>query len=114
MPRQGLPGGARRRCQSWDARSARICGQTAWRWLKPLMIPLEQILAARSVVAEAAVRTPLVRLNVEGTPATIWLKLENLQPIGSFKLRGAYNAMRALPRDRIERGVVTASAGNAA
>ena len=46
-------------------------------------------------IAGAAVRTPLVRLNAPEAPAEIWLKLENLQPIGSFKIRGADNAMRA-------------------
>ncbi len=42
-------------------------------------------------------RTPLVRLNVPDAPAEIWLKLENLQPIGSFKIRGAANAMANIP-----------------
>jgi threonine dehydratase len=60
------------------------------------------------------IRTPLVRLNVEASPAQIWLKLENLQPIGSFKLRGAGNAMRLASRERLEKGVYTASAGNMA
>ena len=60
------------------------------------------------------IRTPLVRLNVEDAPAEIWLKLENLQPIGSFKLRGAGNAMSLAPRDAIGKGVYTASAGNMA
>jgi threonine dehydratase len=55
-----------------------------------------------------------VRLNVEDSPAEIWLKLENLQPIGSFKLRGAGNAMARLPRERLAEGVYTASAGNMA
>ncbi len=59
-------------------------------------------------------RTPLVRLNVEDTQAEIWLKLENLQPIGSFKLRGAGNAMRLAPREALAKGVYTASAGNMA
>jgi threonine dehydratase len=58
-------------------------------------------------------RTPLVRLDVEGT-TEIWLKLENLQPIGSFKLRGALNAIRSAPREALAGGVVTASAGNMA
>jgi len=53
-------------------------------------------------------------LNVEDAPAEIWLKLENLQPIGSFKLRGAGNAMSLAPRERLARGVSTASAGNMA
>ena len=74
---------------------------------------LDEIRAARDRIADVAVRTPLVRLHVDG-PAEIWLKLENLQPIGSFKIRGATNAIRQLPRDRLERGVYTASAGNMA
>jgi len=53
-------------------------------------------------------------LNVEDAPVEIWLKLENLQPIGSFKLRGAGNAMSLAPRERLARGVYTASAGNMA
>ncbi len=79
-----------------------------------LSVPtLAEIRAARQRIAHVALRTPLLRLNVDG-PAEIWLKLENLQPIGSFKLRGATNAMRLLPRERLDRGVYTASAGNMA
>lgn len=63
---------------------------------------------------EAAVRTPLVRLQYDEAPAEIYLKLENLQPIGSFKIRGAYNAVRTLPPSERTRGVWTVSAGNAA
>jgi threonine dehydratase len=77
------------------------------------LIPLAEIEQARERIAGAAVRTPLVRLPVEG-PAEIWLKLENLQPIGSFKIRGATNAIRAASRDALAGGVVTASAGNMA
>lgn len=76
-------------------------------------IPLDLIEDARRHVYEAAVRTPLVRLNYDG-PAEIYLKLENLQPIGSFKIRGAYNAVRLLPEEQRRRGVWTISAGNAA
>jgi threonine dehydratase len=61
-----------------------------------------------------AVRTPLVRLNAGEGPADIYLKLENLQPIGSFKLRGAGNAMLAANPARLADGVYTASAGNMA
>jgi threonine dehydratase len=68
--------------------------------------------AARRIEG-TVLRTPLVRLDTDG-PAEIWLKLENLQPIGSFKLRGALNAMRALPREMLTDGVYTASAGNMA
>ena len=68
---------------------------------------------ARKHVYEAAIRTPLVRLNYAG-PAEIYLKLECLQPIGSFKIRGAYNAVRLLSDEQKKRGVWTVSAGNAA
>ena len=77
------------------------------------MIPLAEIQRARERIAGAAVRTPLVRLHADA-PAEIWLKLENLQPIGSFKIRGATNAIRAASRDDLAGGVVTASAGNMA
>ena len=77
-------------------------------------IPLEAIEAARARIAGAAVRSPLVRLPVEDAPAEIWLKLENLQPIGAFKIRGAANALALAPSEEISRGVWTASAGNMA
>ena len=76
-------------------------------------IPAPLIDDARRHVYEAAIRTPLVRLNHDG-PAEIYLKLECLQPIGSFKIRGAYNAVRLLPKEERRRGVWTVSAGNAA
>lgn len=69
---------------------------------------------ARRIIANSAIRTPLVRLNVLDAPAEIHLKLENLQPIGSFKIRGAANAIARLQPEMLERGVVTASAGNMA
>ncbi len=78
------------------------------------MVTIADIWAARPVVAEVAVRTPLVRLRVPDAPGEIYLKLENLQPIGSFKLRGAHNAMRQLAPEALARGVLTASAGNMA
>ena len=76
-------------------------------------IPWGMVEEARKFVYEAAIRTPLVRLNYDG-PAEIYLKLECLQPIGSFKIRGAYNAVRVLPDAERRRGVWTVSAGNAA
>ena len=76
-------------------------------------IPALLIDDARRHVYEAAIRTPLVRLNYDG-PSDIYLKLECLQPIGSFKIRGAYNAVRLLPEDERRCGVWTVSAGNAA
>lgn len=80
------------------------------------MIPLEAIQAAqaRLGLADTALRTPLLRLPVDEAPAEIYLKLENLQPIGSFKLRGAGNAMALAPRQALAKGVYTASAGNMA
>ena len=85
-------------------------------------IPAHLIDDALRHVYEAAIRTPLVRLNYDRLnsdgPADIYLKLECLQPIGSFKIRGAYNAVRLLPELQREgergRGVWTVSAGNAA
>jgi threonine dehydratase len=75
---------------------------------------LEDIQEARRAIAGAAIRTPLVRLgNLDG-PAEIYLKLENLQPIGSFKIRGAMNAIAHLSATELARGVATASAGNMA
>jgi threonine dehydratase len=65
-------------------------------------------------IAHTVVRTPLVRLYLDDAPAEIWLKLENLQPIGSFKLRGAANAILAAPRAELAAGVVTTSTGNMA
>ncbi len=59
-------------------------------------------------------RTPLVRLSLTDAPAEIFLKLENLQPIGSFKIRGATNAISRLSDDELADGVITASAGNMA
>jgi len=75
---------------------------------------LSEVFDARQVIAASAIRTPLVRLNVSAAPAEIYLKLENLQPIGAFKIRGAANAIARLPREKLQRGVVTASAGNMA
>jgi threonine dehydratase len=78
------------------------------------LIPLEEIRRAREVIAGAAIRTPLVRLEAPESEAEIYLKLECLQPIRSFKIRGATNAVRQAPREAIAGGVLTASAGNMA
>ena len=76
-------------------------------------IPLAEIEAARERLAGTVVRTPLIRLDVDA-PANIYLKLENLQPIGSFKIRGAGNVMLKTPQEALAKGVYTASAGNMA
>ena len=77
-------------------------------------ISLSEIQAAKGRIAGSAVRTPLVRLNLDGTPAEIYLKLENLQPIGSYKIRGAVNLLAQLDPAELAAGVWTASAGNMA
>jgi threonine dehydratase len=77
------------------------------------VIELAAIEAARERIADVAVRTPLVRLDVGSTPE-IYLKLETLQPIGSFKIRGAANAVRCAPETERAKGLLTASAGNMA
>jgi threonine dehydratase len=83
--------------------------------MQPLQAPsLDEIRAARERLAGVTVRTPLIRLNAEGLSAEVWLKLENLQPIGSFKLRGAANAMRLAGPEKLREGVYTPSAGNMA
>ena len=77
-------------------------------------ISLEAIQGAVGRIRHAAIRTPLVRLNVDDAPAEIYLKLENLQPIGSFKVRGAANAIALADAASLRNGVYTASAGNMA
>lgn len=75
---------------------------------------LDEILSASRRLRPLAMRTPLVRLNVNDAPAEIYLKMENLQPIGSFKIRPAGNAILNLPKEQITAGVYTASSGNMA
>ena len=81
-------------------------------------ISLDAILDAEKHVYRAAVRTPLIKLDLPfgsgGPAAEVYLKLESLQPIGSFKIRGAWNAVRKLPAEKLKDGVWTVSAGNAA
>jgi len=78
------------------------------------LIPLEDIERARERISTTVNRTPLVRLHLDDVPGEIWLKLESLQPIGSFKLRGAANAILSAPRADLASGVVTTSTGNMA
>ena len=77
------------------------------------MIPLDEIRRAREVLDGIAVRTPLVRLDAD-TDAEIWLKLELLQPVRSFKIRGAGSAVLQATDEELAGGVLTASAGNMA
>jgi threonine dehydratase len=76
-------------------------------------IEFSEIRAARQRIADTIVRTPLVRLEVGTKFPEIWLKLENLQPINAYKLRGAANAVALLSESERKHGVWTISAGNA-
>src|SRR6202790_1239510 len=102
----------------WDIASPRIF----WNVAKPTMsttlppvrpIALSDIQDARERIANTIVRTPLVRLELGPDYPDIRLKLENLQPINAYKLRGAANAVALLPESERRRGVWTISAGNA-
>src|ERR1700737_2768484 len=76
-------------------------------------IELTEIKRARERIAKTIVRTPLVRLELGPDFPDVRLKLENLQPINAYKLRGAANAVAMLPESERKRGVWTISAGNA-
>ncbi|MEP6833580.1 MAG: pyridoxal-phosphate dependent enzyme [Gemmatimonas sp.] len=77
-------------------------------------VSADDVQAARARIKSTVVRTPLVKLNADTRAHEVFLKLENLQPIGSFKLRGAANAMAIVGKDALKDGVYTASAGNMA
>jgi threonine dehydratase len=76
------------------------------------LVTIEEISAAAARIAGIAVKTPLVRAPFEGVHGDVWLKAESLQPIGSFKLRGAANKILQLKPEEIRRGVITYSSGN--
>jgi len=79
--------------------------------VEPLRVTLEDVRAAEPVVQEVAVRTPTVRYF--GAPKDVlWLKLENLQRLGSFKIRGVWNGLRRMDPTARSRGVATFSSGN--
>ncbi|HNP64437.1 MAG TPA: threonine/serine dehydratase [Woeseiaceae bacterium] len=80
----------------------------------PVPIPIEDIRAANTRIQGAAVRTPLIPFSNDASAAQIFLKPENLQEIGSFKIRGAYNALAVANEIDLADGVYTASAGNMA
>src|SRR5215471_16292780 len=79
-------------------------------------ISIDAVRDAAIAVYGGAIRTPLVRVEAPdgATEMQLYLKLEVLQPIGSFKIRGAYNVIRQLTREQLADGVWTVSAGNAA
>ncbi|MFP5238030.1 MAG: threonine/serine dehydratase [Acidobacteriota bacterium] len=76
------------------------------------LVTLDEIRAAAQRIAYVTVKTPLVRAPFPGLAGEVWLKAESLQPIGSFKLRGAANKILQLSPDEICRGVITYSSGN--
>ncbi|MGH9439520.1 MAG: pyridoxal-phosphate dependent enzyme, partial [Terriglobia bacterium] len=67
---------------------------------------------ARANISDSALRTPLWRLDVDAPSINIYLKLENLQPLGSFKIRAAVNAIKSRDPQSLRDGVLSASAGN--
>ena len=75
-------------------------------------ISLDDVRAAQMRIAGVAVKTPLVRLEMPGLASEVYLKDESAQPIGSFKLRGAYNKVAQLTPEQLKRGVITYSSGN--
>ena len=81
---------------------------------KTISVSLQDIKDAQQRIKGKVNRTPLIRFYGDDLPGEIYLKLENLQPIGSFKLRGAYNAISTGDRSLLNDGVYTASAGNMA
>ncbi len=77
-------------------------------------ISLDTIREARARISGSVLRSPLVRLSVDDSPGEVYLKLENLQPTGSFKVRGASNAIALAGPEAAKRGIYTVSAGNMA
>src|SRR6185436_6572742 len=81
-------------------------------------VTLEEIKAARERIRSTARYTPLLEVPWPGpspksqAPSPLFLKCENLQPMGAFKIRGAFNMIAQLPKDTLARGVITYSAGN--
>lgn len=78
----------------------------------PALLTLDAFREVQVRIRGVAVRTPLVRLMVPGLDAEVYIKAEGLQPIGSFKLRGAYNKIAQLTPAQRSRGVITYSSGN--
>jgi threonine dehydratase len=81
---------------------------------KRISVSLQDIRDAQQRISGKVNRTPLIRFYPDNFPGEIYLKLENLQPIGSFKIRGAGNAMGLADKSLLAEGVYTASAGNMA
>jgi threonine dehydratase len=77
-----------------------------------MMVTLDDIRAAQTLLNGIAVRTPLLEWTATSDRRKLYLKLENLQPIGAFKLRGAYNKVASLTDEERRRGVISYSSGN--
>ena len=77
-----------------------------------MLVSHKEIRAAQERIHGVAVHTPLIRLQIAASPGNVFVKAEGLQPIGSFKLRGAYNKIAQLSDDERRRGVITYSSGN--
>ena len=76
------------------------------------LVELDAIKKATARISGTAVKTPLIRLEVPGDARELWVKCESAQPIGSFKLRGAFNMIAQLPPEALAKGVITYSSGN--
>src|SRR6201986_1436047 len=76
------------------------------------MVSLDDIRHAQRILHNVAVRTPLIPYTQASAERALWFKPENLQPIGAFKLRGAYNKIASLTPEEKQRGVITYSSGN--
>src|SRR6516165_10599226 len=76
------------------------------------LVTLDDFRAAQALLRGVAVHTPLIRLLASGLAGEVYVKAEGLQPIGSFKLRGAYNKIAQLTDTERNRGVITYSSGN--
>ena len=77
-----------------------------------MLVSYKEIRDAQERIRGVAAHTPLVRLQIPDSPGNVFVKAEGLQPIGSFKLRGAYNKIAQLSEDERGRGVITYSSGN--
>jgi len=77
-------------------------------------VPIEDIRAAQDRIADSVIRTPLIQLNVDSGTSNIYMKAENLQYTGSFKLRGVINTIHKASKEQLSKGVWTVSSGNTA
>ena len=95
-------------CAGWPAQGRPIYHHD----MADTLVTLAELRAAQQRIAGTAVRTPLVSFHTPGVYGDVWLKNEGAQPIGSFKLRGAYNKIAQLTEAERARGVITYSSGN--